>query len=142
MEHEHALAKAAGTYFEARAVAGKRIVPVNPVAGIVRLRVIRAVLTVVENDFEHPLGAGQVRVGHTRRSVPVTNVFGIEAGTNRAVPLVGPRLAHSDPVFTLVFVYNRVALVVVTLRDQPGKVFAVVGRIGDARVFKFFHRMW
>src|SRR5947209_6950928 len=104
-------------------------------------------LAVVEYDFEHPACAAKVgyryvslteaglgRVDEQRLPVSVADVFQIAVCRAYAISFVD--MGEIDVVVVLgdVFIDDPVALVVVTLTDQPTEDVIWVGRIGDARL--------
>ena len=72
--------------------------------------------------LEHPLVVlRQVRLLESAKAVPVPDRLEVPVRVARTVPLVRRREVDVDGVLRLVRVEDRVALVVVALRDQPAE---------------------
>jgi hypothetical protein len=140
MEHQDAPAQPVGAHLEARAIDRERVVAAAPGARLVeRMGVVRAVLAVVEDELEAPVGGQGCprcvgKVGEVRHAVAVAHTLDVAVGTARraaAVALVQVHGVHALRVFRLVAVARDVALVVVGLADQPTERAARVGRVRD-----------
>ncbi len=135
MEQKDALAEAVGAHFEARAARRERVVAAQPRAAAVRDRRHGVVLTVVEDDLEHPIRARHIRLDQCRRPVAVPDSLRVllrTAAGHGSIGLVRSREVDAGAVFRFVAVDNRVALVVEALADQPAEDARRIHRVGDA----------
>src|ERR1043166_8323810 len=90
MEREDALAQACRAHLEGRAIGGERVVPIIPLAWVVRFWGIGIMFAVVEDDFEHPVGLLDLRYAEERwarsctiqhrYSIAIANSFEIAVG--------------------------------------------------------------
>ena len=150
MEHEHTTAKAVRTHFEPGAIGRERVLADRPGEVCRRgkrgldensaVSILVTPLSVVEDDFEEPLGRlspglpCSERMIHVGPGVPVTDAFEIPvrlAAFRGAIALMGLRQIDSIIALFLVGIQDGVALVVIALADEPGKN---LGWVGDAAV--------
>ena len=153
MKHQDTLATTIGAHLEARTIVGERVLPHRPwrtgrwrqlgddvyLSVCVGSQGLIMPFAVIKDGLEHPSSVGKQRgVGGVpcgipiRRAVAVLNALDVTIGSARPVPFVGLGAINALLVLLGVRVDDGVALVVITVADQPGKdVLRVVG-VADA----------
>ena len=90
MEHQHASAEPIRAQFKGRAIGRERVEPAGPrLSGVVRNRVLRIVLAVIQDELKAPVAGerhrfGNIQIGEMGRAVTITYPLEVRC-TDRAM---------------------------------------------------------